>query len=142
MRLSFDSIEEVKEFVANLKGTRGGKNKEEDAPPASAQPPAPMQPPTGAPAAFNPTAAPSAFPGAPTPPAGPPPEIAALVKRIVDRIDGAIAGGQPPDSVLGWFRANVGDPGAASATMDQIKTHFLPKAPQPVLENIAKLMAA
>ena len=143
MKLCFDSIEEVKSFVASLKGTRGkkGEGDEAEAPP---QAPAPLMPSQAQPQAFNPAPAPAtfqppvnAFPGAP---AGDP-AVASLVARIVARIDSAIASGQPADAVLGWFRGQCGAE-AAGATMDQIKTVFLPKLAAPGLENIAKLMNA
>ena len=63
------------------------------------------------------------------------------MQRIIARIDSAIASGQPPDAVLNWFRGQCGAE-AAAATMDQIKTVFLPKLAMPGLENIAKLMNA
>lgn len=152
MRLSFDSIEEVKEFVGNLKGTRGKKGETDDAP-VTGNAPAPLQPPNaGTQVGFNPGAtagfAPSVGGAGPAagafPAAGAPvlaPEIAALVQRINTRIDGAIASGQPADQVLAWFKSQCG-PEAANATMDQIKGVFLPKMAQLGLENVAKLMAA
>lgn len=146
MELKFTSIEEIKDFMSQLKGTRGGKGSKDDDGPAATtgQAPAPLQPPAGGPA-FNP--APNA---AFTPPgtgpvfgqaSGVDPAVQALVTRINTKIDGAIAGGQPADAVLSWFRQQCG-PEAAAATMDQIKTLFLPKAAMPTLENIAKLMNA
>lgn len=151
MKLCFDSIAEVKEFVGSLKGTRGGKGKEEGddasgpAPGAAHTVPAPLQPPAIAGGAFNPGPQPAAFnPGTGFPSgAGPQidPNVAGLVNRVTARIDGAIASGQAADAVLGWFRTQCG-PEASSATMDQIKQVFLPKQPLPVLENIAKLMNA
>lgn len=149
MRLSFDSIDEVKEFVKSLKGTRGGKGGDADEGAATGQAPAPLAPPTGQAAGF---------PGAGFAPQGAgaglaagaflatgatglAPEVLALVTRITTRIDGAIASGQPADQVLAWFRGQCG-PEAAGATMDQIKQVFLPKAAMPTLENIAKLMNA
>ena len=143
MKLCFDSIEEVKSFVASLKGTRGkkGEGDEAEAPP---QVPAPLMPSQAQPQAFNPTPAPAtfqppvnAFPGA----SAGDPVVNGLVARIVARIDSAIASGQPADAVLGWFRGQCGAE-AAGATMDQIKTVFLPKLAAPGLENIAKLMNA
>ena len=141
MKLCFDSIEEVKSFVASLKGTRGKKGEGDEAE-GAAQAPAPLMPqnqpafnPSPAPSTFQPP--PNAFPGAP---AGDP-VVAGLVARIVARIDSAIASGQPADAVLGWFRGQCGAE-AAGATMDQIKTVFLPKLAAPGLENIAKLMNA
>lgn len=151
MQLTFGSIEEVRDFVKNhLKGSRGGKDKEDGdtntGGTTSAAPP-PMQPPQGnasfAPPqqpSFQPPAGPVAgFPGAGQP--GIDPNVAALVARINTRIDGAIQSGQPADTVLTWFRSQCGAE-AANATMDQIKQNFLPKLPMPSLENIAKLMNA
>lgn len=144
MQLIFDSIEEVKAFVTQLKGTRG-KGKGDDADEGAAattQAPAPLAPPqaqTAAfqPAAFTPPAAGAAFPGAPAVD----PAVASLVQRIVAKVDGAIASGQPADAVLTWFRGQCGAE-ASAATMDQIKTVFLHKLGVPGLEQIAKLMNA
>ena len=142
MKLCFDSIEEVKLFVAALKGTRGKKGEEESGDAAVHQAPAPLMPPQAAPQAFQPAAAPqftppAAFPAGPTAD----PAVMALVGRINTRIDGAIASGQPADQVLTWFRGQCGNE-AGSATMDQIKANFLPKLSMAVLENIARLMNA
>lgn len=140
MKLCFDSIEEVKEFVGSLKGKRGPKDSESETgaqtAPAPLMPPQQQQPfnPAPAPAAFVP---PQAFPGAPVVD----PVVAGLVQRISATIDSAIAKGQPTDSVLTWFRGQCGGE-ASAATLDQIKTVFLPKMAVPGLENIAKLMNA
>ncbi len=80
-----------------------------------------------------------AFPAAAAPTVAP--EVAALVQRIVTKLDAAIASGQPTDQVLAWFRGQCG-PEAANFSMDQIKTVALPRLAQPGLENIAKLMNA
>lgn len=150
MRLSFDSIEEVKDFVKNLKGTRGGKagDSEDTGTAQTGNAPQPLAPPGGGfnpgGAAFAPPVGGATLAGAAFPAAGAPglaPEVQALVTRITTRIDGAIATGQPAEQVLAWFRGQCG-PEAAAATMDQIKQIFLPKAPVPTLENIAKLMNA
>lgn len=139
MKLCFDSIAEVKEFVGSLKGTRGKKGEGDDgeaiAGVAGQQAPAPIMPPAQQ-AAFQPTAF--------TPPPQPQtafPVVDPIVARIVTRIEGAIASGQPADAVLTWFRGQCGSE-AANATMDQIKQVFLPKLAMPTLENIAKLMNA
>lgn len=149
MRLSFDSIDEVKEFVKQLKGTRGGKNEAEEGANAGQQTavhaaPKPLDPPQGGgfpgAGATNGAfagAAVGAFPTA----AVLAPEVQALIARIVPKIDGALTSGQSTEAVLQWFRGQCG-PDAANASLDQIKTIFLPKASQPVLENIAKLMNA
>ena len=140
MKLCFDSIEEVKEFVGSLKGTRGKKG---DADEPAGQGPAPMMPPvTNQGAQFAPQAA--GF--APTNPFGggaptAAPEVTALVQRIGAKIDAALASGQPPDAALAWFRQRCG-PEAAAATLDQIKTVYLAKLSVPHLEETAKLMGA
>jgi len=158
MELKFFSIEEVKEFVTQLKGTRGGKNaKNEDegnetGTAATGGAPAPILPPAGG-AAFSPgpsggaAAGAAGFPGQgsgsafPAAGASVSPEVDALVKRIVVKIDGAVAGGQPVEAVAAWFRTQAG-PEAANATLEQIKTVFLPKMPMAALQNVAQLMAA
>ena len=159
MRLSFDTIEEVKEFVKGLKGTRGGKDKA-DEPAGNLQGlPAPLQPPVGGPAGVFPgpgaqvgfaAPGPGAGPaggGFPAPGAtGPAPEILALVQRIAARIDTSIAPppnglGQPHDNVLGWFRQQCG-PETANYTLDQIKQSALPRLTVAQLDGIAKLIAA
>jgi hypothetical protein len=131
--VEFDSEDE---FKARIKNPRGGKDNEQ---PPSGQAPAPLLPPQGQSTAFQAAAftPPVAFPSAPVGD----PAVAGLVKRIVDRIDSAIASGQPADAVLSWFRGQCGAE-ASAATMDQIKTVFLPKLAVPGLENIAKLMNA
>jgi hypothetical protein len=155
MRLSFDSIEEVKEFVTNLKGTRGKKG-ETDGETATGSAPAPMAiPQGGAVAGFNPGGfAPQAasagpmgggFPVAGAAFGGPSPEIAALVQRIIAKFDSSVAAGAANVAqALPWFIGECGKAGvdATNATMDQMKTIFLPKMPAPALDNIAKLMGA
>lgn len=154
MELKFSSIEEVQEFVKRLKGTRGGKDKDDgEGQPATGSAPAPIQPPPLPPAAtagFNPGAgfaalgAGAAPSGGEFPAVGAPamaPEIAGLVDRIGKRADFAIQSGQPADQCLGWFRSQCG-PEAANYTMDQIKTMALPKMSMAQLEGIAKLMNA
>jgi hypothetical protein len=133
MELKFSSVDEVKEFIKLLKGTRGGKGGDADEGTATA--PAPLMPPaTG----FNPGGMAPSFPG---PGASVDPQISALVDRIVTKINGAVAGGQPADAVLTWFRGRCG-PEAANATLDQIKGQFLAKLSVPHLEETAKLMGA
>lgn len=145
MELTFTSIEEVRDFVAQLKGTRRGKGETEAETTEAPRAPAPIQPPGAAPqAAFGPTGAVgvAGFPAAPGPsfPAVAP-EIGPLVARINAKIDGAVASGQPTDAVLGWFRQRCGAE-AANATLDQIKSHFLAKLSVAHLEETAKLMGA
>lgn len=144
MKLCFDSIEEVKLFVGSLKGTRGkGKGDEGDEggqTTTANQAPAPIMPPQGQQQPFQP----AAF----APPANPFPQqpvgdsvVMGLVQRIVAKIDSAIASGQPADRALDWFRGQCGAE-ASVATLDQIKTVFLPKLTVVGLEQIAKLMGA
>lgn len=140
--VEFDSEDE---FKARIKNPRGGKGDEVGGNAAlTAQGPAPLMPPAGSQQPFNPAPAPAAF----TPPQGGfpgqpviDPVVAGLVQRITARIDSSLASGQPADSVLTWFRGQCGAE-ASAATMDQIKTIFLPKLAVPGLENIAKLMNA
>jgi hypothetical protein len=142
MKLEFNSIEEVKEFVAQLKGTRGKKGDGDGE--AGPQAPTPVMPPAGGAAAFQgPSAAQGFAPVAnPFPPAtGGDPAIAALVHRIGVGIDTQLARGSDPNNALTWFRQQCG-PEAAAATMEQIKTVFLPRLPMAALENIAKLTGA
>lgn len=149
MKLCFDSIEETKEFVKQLKGTRGGKAGEADdaGTAATNNAPPPLQPPAGP---FNPGGAapfngpaPGGFPQGGFPGAGVTidPNVMALANRIAAKVDSAIASGQPADAALQWFRSQCG-PEAAGATLDQIKQGFLPRLPVATLEGIAKLMAA
>lgn len=129
----------IRTFVKEeLKGAkRGGKDDVGGDAMQGALAPAPLAPPVGG-IAFNPGGAPAAFN-----PSGSavPPEVTALVNRIIVRIEGALASGQPAQAMLDWFRGQCG-PEAAQATMDQIKQVLLPKAAVPTLENIAKLMNA
>lgn len=133
--VEFDSEEEFKARIKNPRGGKGG-DKDDDGQPATTTAPAPLMPPQSAPA-FNPAPPQGGFPGASVGD----PVVAGLVQRIVARIDGAIASGQPADAVLNWFRGQCGAE-ASGATMDQIKAVFLPKLTVPGLEQIAKLMNA
>jgi hypothetical protein len=147
--VEFDSEEEFKARIKNPRGSRSGADDDTASVAAQAgqQAPAPLQPPQQP--AFNPSSAPQS--AAFTPPQGFPgafagqpaadPVVAGLVQRISARIDSALASGQPADAVLNWFRGQAGAE-ASAATMDQIKTVFLPKMAVPGLENIAKLMNA
>lgn len=140
--VEFDSEEEFKARIKNPRGGKGGDKDESEGQPASGVAPAPLMPPQQQPG-FAPQGQPAfappsgGFPGAPAID----PVVAGLVTRIATRIDGALASGQPADAVLGWFRGQCGAE-AAGATMDQIKTVFLPKLSVAGLENIAKLMNA
>lgn len=157
MELKFFSIDEVKEFVKGLKGTRGGKAGDDEAQTGPGNAPQPLQPPVGGPAGGFPGgpgtfAAPGAAAGQvvsgfPVVNAtGPAPEVLALVQRISARIDWSTVpqpqgGGQPPDNVLGWFRQQCG-PETANYTLDQIKQSALPRLTVAQLDGIAKLIAA
>lgn len=144
--VEFDSEEEFKARIKNPRGAGKGSSDDNDNGPQTGgnQAPPPMMPPQGAPS-FNPQPQTFAPGGAPSfsPPAGPTmdPAVAGLVQRISAKIDAAVNGGQPVDSVTNWFRQQCGAE-AANATLDQIKGVFLPKLAMPALENIAKLMNA
>jgi hypothetical protein len=141
MKLEFNSIEEVKEFVAQLKGARGKKGDGDGEVP---QAPAPVMPPTQTGAFQGPSAAQGFAPVAnpfPAATGGDTPATAALVHRIGVGIDTQLARGSDPNNALTWFRQQCG-PEASAATMDQIKTVFLPRLPIAALENIAKLTGA
>lgn len=146
MRLSFDTIEEVKEFVKGLKGTRGGKN-DDAGDDAKGNAPAPLQPPAGgfagpgATTGFPGNAAPGgAFPGGAAA-TGLDPAVQGVVTRIVTKLDASLAAGNSSEAALTWFRSHFG-PEAANATLDQIKQVFLARLPVATLENIAKMMGA
>ena len=145
MKLCFDSIEEVKEFVGSLKGTRGKKGDTEDGAAAAHAVPAPMMPPANpAPGAFAPPPAATGFPTVPAPFGAAvthAPEVVALVARIGAKLDAALASGQPADAALAWFRQRCG-PEAAAATIDQIKMVYLAKLSVANLEETAKLLGA
>ncbi len=149
MELTFSSIEEVKEFVKSLKGTRGGKDKDDEAAPGNA--PQPMAPPTGQASAFpgaggfapqaGGAGGQTAFPahGAATLD----PVITELVGKVLGRIDGAIQSGQSAESCRQWVAgqiASAGHPDAMNATLDQIKALYLPKMAAPWLSQIYALM--
>lgn len=146
MRLSFDSIEEVKEFVKGLKGTRGGKSDDGETEKA----PAPLQPPQGGqsnaftPAAFAPPAGGAGPAGGAFPAAGAlvvAPEVQALATRIKARALDLAKAGQDQNAMLAWFRTECG-PETSNYTMEQVLDNALVKCSVPKLENMAKLMAA
>lgn len=140
---TFDSVDEIRAFVKDhLKGTRrGGKGDDGDEGTNTNPAPAPIMPPVttthqgfaGPPAGFGGGA--SGFPGHMPAVA---PEVTALVTKINSKIDGSLAAGNPQGPMLDWFRQHCGAE-AAGATIEQIKTVFLPKMSIPVLENIVKL---
>lgn len=154
-KFTFDSVQEVRDFVKNdLKGARGAKLADDATDQSNpGQAPAPIMPPTGgmqaggfpgtgfAPQAGGAGPMGAGFPalGAQT---GPSPEIVALVSRIVTKCEAAVNSGVAKvDDMLGWFRSQCG-PGSEQATWDQIKTISLPRLTMPALENIAKAMNA
>lgn len=147
MRLSFDSIEEVKEFVKGLKGTRGGKADTDETSAGNA--PDPLKPSAGQTTGFAPGATgfnPNAAPQGNGPFGGGAVTLTAeqtAVAKIVAGITGAISGGQPEASVLKWFQNECAkvDPTAANATLDQIKTVYLYKLAMPVLQSVAAQMS-
>jgi len=163
MKLSFDTIEEVQEFVKRLKTTRGGKGEKEEAETTTAQQttaiaPPPMQPPNSALPAqqgfpgtggFAPPAGGAAPAGGGFPvdgATGPVPEVQALVTRIITKLDQSIgSGASGAEQALQWFRGQcstaLGE-NLSAANMDQIKSVCLPKMTVPALENIAKQMNA
>jgi len=130
MKLCFDSIDEVKTFMAALKGTRGkGKDEQADevaAAPVGGQPVMPVIN-TGFTA---PVAAVPGFPGANS---GTNP----LVGQIIVKLDGALASGQNAEQITNWFRNLLG-PDAAAATLDQIKQVFIPRLAEPQLKQLAQ----
>jgi hypothetical protein len=147
MKLEFSSVEEVKEFVAQLKGSQGRRGAKGDAEEGAStnQTPAPVMPPAAPSTGFGsaPSQFSSGFPGAGAghAPASSP-EVTELVRRVNAKIDGAVASGQPTDAVLGWFRQRCEGVGGAAATLDQIKAVYLPKLSIAHLEETAKLMGA
>jgi hypothetical protein len=138
VKLEFSSVEEVKEFVGQLKGKRGPKGGDDENTVEAARAPTPVMPPAPA-QGFAPQQSFGGFPGAGMHAVAP--EVATLVQRISVKIDAAIASGQSTDSALNWFRQRCG-PEAAAATLDQIKTVYLAKLSIPHLEETAKLMRA
>ena len=155
MRLSFDSVDEVKEFVKQLKGTRGGKgDKDDDAgsaetksAPSTGTAPAPIMPPQTTQAGFpggaqgfappaGGAATPGAFPVAAAPQIAP--EVAAWVAKISGVIDATASTDRAP-AMLNWFRQSCGTE-AANASFEQIKSHFLPKFNAQQLADMGKLM--
>lgn len=145
MKLCFDSIEEVKDFVKGLKSPRTKGGSDDEGQPGTGQAPTPLQPPSGT--QFAPPAGGAGFPGPvqggafPAVTNGPAPEVLALVQRIAARTTKLIQEGQSADQMLTWFRGQCG-PEAAQATLDQIQQVFLPRASVPTLENIVKLTGA
>jgi hypothetical protein len=138
MQITFNSLDEVKEFVKSLKGTRGPKGSNDE---SDMQTPAPIMPPAATAHQFAPSPSQGFGHSNPFSAHGADPAVNGLVQRIVTKIDGSLANGQPTEPALSWFRSQCGSE-AALATMDQIKTVFLPRMAMPALENIAKLVGA
>lgn len=72
--------------------------------------------------------------GSPAPAAAHP-----LVAAIWARIDSAISSGQPSDTIVTWFRQQIG-PDAANATLDQIKQVFIPRMTEQQLKQLAPVL--
>lgn len=130
MKLCFDSIEEVKTFVGQLKGTRGKKGEDDNEPATAPVGGQPVMPP--AMGFAPPQTAVQGFPGAAAAPA-----VNPLVGQIIGKLDGALASGQSVDQMTNWFRNLLG-PDAANASLDQIKQIFLPRLAEPQLKQLAQ----
>lgn len=162
MRLSFDSIDEVKEFVKQLKGTRGPKGSDDDSgagaqagnvpalamPQGNAGPTFVPQGPGAGPGAALGVA--GAFPGGASGPVLDP-QVGALVQRLNARIAVVIAGdpskgipAQPAEQVAIWLRGQCSptNPNAAAATLEQLQNVFIANLGVPQLTEMARLMAA
>jgi hypothetical protein len=166
MKLCFDSLDELRSFMAEMdgdgsddaaeaatgtKGRRGRKPKPVDAAAAGAAqgiapPPGSPNAPAGFTAPATAPATPAAgFPGTGTTGFAPPTNGAAqlqanpLVAAIIAKTEAAVAAGHPADNVLGWFRQALG-PDAAQLNWEQIKAVALPKASEPLLKDIASKM--
>lgn len=141
--VEFDSMEEFESFRTSGRKPRTKREEIDDAAvaaPAAAQPapavtPAPSAAaPPPAPQTFTPP--PVAIHGFPSGNSGAPPAPHPLVTAIIGKIDGAIASGQQADAVIAWFRQQIG-PDAAQATLDQIKSVFIPRMSEVQLRQIA-----
>jgi hypothetical protein len=147
--VEFDTWEEMEIFRTSGKKTRG-KAKDEDvtveevtekvaqmntamATQATAPTPS-VQAPASAFQANLPAQPAHGFPGAATNGATPP--LHSLAVAVISKIDGAIASGQPTESIAGWFRQQIG-PDAAQATLDQIKQIYIPRMTEAQLKQIA-----
>lgn len=158
MRLSFDSIDEVKEFVKGLKGTRGGKNDAgDDEQLKGGNAPAPLMPNTAGQVAGGFPGTGGAAPGAGAGPMGAGPFAGGaaaggqdqaqvqMVTRIIGAMDAAVSSGRTSvDNMLAWFRQECAkvDATAANATLDQIKGVYLYRMGAPALEGLAKAIGA
>lgn len=158
MKLTFESLSELREFMTELDGDgsddaaeaatgttkRRRRTKAEiEAANAAQGQPNPPQAPQGN-SGFGPpptaNAAPPATGFAAPPPSSfaPPaqPEANPMVKAIIDKTEAAMKAGQPMEAVVGWFRAALG-PETAQANWEQMKAAFLPKASDALLKQIA-----
>lgn len=142
MKLEFNSIDEIREFMDQLKGTRGGRKGKTDEADVAADDvkgsaPAPLQPP----AASAPVFAPQAQPAAPAPVFGAPavdPAVTDLVGKISARWNESVAA-QPAtgDAALKFFREQVGNAGASK---EQIQGTLLAQLSLDALKKIAGLV--
>jgi hypothetical protein len=141
MRLCFDSIDEVKAFVAQLKGTRGsgkkGDSDDGDAGTPGAQPAATGQQATGFSGAsgFAPPA-PSANPASGFPAAAAAQTVHPLAKSIIERAEASLKGGSPVDSIVGWFKTQFGPDAANVSTWEGMKP-FVERASETHLKQMA-----
>jgi hypothetical protein len=142
--VEFDSEEE---FKARIKNPRGGKSSEDGDTGQAGTAPQPLMPPAGG---FTGPGAQTGFPGGGAAPGGFPgsgavgidPALQNVVNRVVTKLDASLAAGASnPEAALTWFRSHFG-PEGSQATLDQIKTMFLPRLPVAKLEEIAKAMGA
>lgn len=162
MRFSFDSVDEIRNFVkTELKAKRGGTAADDGETggaiagnmPGNGQAPAPQMPSAqqlqqataGAGVAggsVGMSAAPGAFPGGGMPTIDP--AVAGLVQRIIARADAAVVAGQPAAGIEQWFRnaCATADPNAANADLATLKAAYLPKIPIATLDAMAKQMGA
>jgi hypothetical protein len=160
MQFTFDTIEEVLDFVTKLKKPRTGKGGADEGETGTAgaagghTAPNPIMPPQGQ--TFNPGAAQGGgFPGAGqtgngggfpnAQPQGAPlvaPAAAALIERIKAKYDaGAAMSTESAAQALAWLRGQCGNtPDLANMTPDQIWQFKVPTLGMPQLENMAKLM--
>ncbi len=133
--IDFDTWDEMIAFTTSGKKTRTKKEEKEEAEEIAAQtvtatPSAPVQ---GFTAPVVPV---QGFPG--SMPAAAPQAVNPIVAQIIAKVDGALSSGQSPDNVLNWFRQQIG-PDAAQATLDQIKTVFLPRMSPTELKMLAPM---
>jgi hypothetical protein len=133
--VEFETWEEMEAFRTSGKKTRSKKEEAADVEESVGAAPtvAPPAPPAPAPQ-FAPPA--QGFPGNGAMPAAAPAPIHPLAEAIIAKIDGAITSGQPADSIVTWFRQQIG-PEAANATIDQLKQVFIPRMQEMQLKQIA-----